>query len=182
MPNNSLFVSRNSLFLRNNSLFPNRRVPDQSAVKWRLFRSKGDLGGPESSKFPVIFPVSREFAMETGSLRTAPTASHPYALLSRGGLCQNPPISPALSPGHRPVAAATCSAIPALNGRIPPFLSGRPFGSYTFGCIAGRAQSRITAYPAADMQTIADNFRGIRARGAAGSSRPGCRAASDRQE
>src|SRR5260370_21572181 len=82
MPNNSLFVSRNSLFLRNNSLFPNRRVPDQSAVKWRLFRSKGDLGGPGSSKFPVIFPVSREFAMETGSLRTAPTASHPAQALS----------------------------------------------------------------------------------------------------
>src|SRR5712664_2231949 len=72
MPINSMFTSRNSLFLRNNSLFPNRRVPDQSAVKWRLFRSKGDLGGLESSKFPVIFPVSREFAVETGSLRTAP--------------------------------------------------------------------------------------------------------------
>jgi hypothetical protein len=75
MPNNSLFVSRNSLFLRNNSLFPNRRVPDQSAVKWRLFRSKGDLGGPESSKFPVIFPVSREFPVEKGSTATASTAS-----------------------------------------------------------------------------------------------------------
>jgi hypothetical protein len=35
----------------------------------------GDLGGGESSKFPVIFPVSREFAVENGSLPTASTAS-----------------------------------------------------------------------------------------------------------
>jgi hypothetical protein len=38
------------------------------------FHSMGDLGGRESSKFPVIFPVSREFAVENGSLRTASTA------------------------------------------------------------------------------------------------------------
>src|ERR1700682_2193717 len=95
MPNNSLFASRNSLFLRNNSLFTNRRVPHQSTVKWRLFRSKGDLGGPESSKFPVNFPVSREFAVENGSRRTASTANHPYALLS----CVRIPTKPAGYPG-----------------------------------------------------------------------------------
>ena len=82
MPNNSLFFARNSLFLRNNSLLPNRRVPHQCTVKWRLSRSKGGLRGPGSSKFPVIFPVSREFAVEKGSRWTAPTASHPPMVLS----------------------------------------------------------------------------------------------------
>src|SRR5712664_2926459 len=106
MPINSLFASRNSLFLRNNSLFPNRRVPHQSTVKWRLFRLKGNLGGPDSAKFPVIFPVSREFTVENGSRPTASTASRPYELLSPCQRLDFHPVFPAVVPRHALVRAS----------------------------------------------------------------------------
>jgi hypothetical protein len=124
MPNNSLFVSRNSLFLRNNSLFPNRRVPDQNAVKWRLFRSKGDLGGPESSKFPVIFPVSREFAVETGSLRTAPTASHPRPFLSAERRGPKVPRTSAFFNSPETLHAPRALGVSALSRPYRPKISG----------------------------------------------------------
>lgn len=39
-----------------------------------------DQIGPDSAKFPVNFPVSREFTVEKGSTTTAPTANHPLSL------------------------------------------------------------------------------------------------------
>jgi hypothetical protein len=38
---------------------------------------------PEYRKFPVIFPVSREFTVENGSLVTAPTASEAANFFSK---------------------------------------------------------------------------------------------------
>jgi hypothetical protein len=50
-------------------------LPQEKPANWGLSRSYSGYIGPDSAKFPVNFPVTREFTVEIGSLVTAPTAN-----------------------------------------------------------------------------------------------------------
>ena len=73
----SLFFTENSLFDQTNSLF--RGVGNSKLKPYDingLGRLRSRLFEAESTKFPVFSLLNREIGPETGSLQTAPTATH----------------------------------------------------------------------------------------------------------
>src|SRR5712664_2874939 len=62
-------------FAHKNSLFRNRHIPQENPAESGLSRSCSGKIRPDSPKFPVNFPVSRELTSETGSRLTGPTTS-----------------------------------------------------------------------------------------------------------
>ena len=83
-PVRSLFSCRNSLLCPQKFPVPMRHLrPAEGQKHWFLaLIPPSDRARP--LKFPVNFPVSREFTVENSSRRTAPTASEAANLLSRG--------------------------------------------------------------------------------------------------
>src|SRR5262249_3786164 len=83
-------------------------------------------GWPDSAKFPVNFPVSREFGAETSSQLTASSATQcglPHSTLLRHGGAPNScnPISSSRSPapGQGDVSAIK-EGLDRVDGRTPP--------------------------------------------------------------
>jgi hypothetical protein len=74
----------NSLFFEKNSLLGLQKfpVPLRSEFRWKSLNSLADWTAPESPKFPVNFPVSREFEVETGSIWSASTTTQSDAFWS----------------------------------------------------------------------------------------------------
>ena len=54
-----------------------------------MIRHKNRDGGPDFAKFPVIFPVSREFGAETGSQLTASSATQSVSISYDTNATQN---------------------------------------------------------------------------------------------
>jgi hypothetical protein len=63
--------------LKKNSLLGLQKfpVPLRREFRWKSLNSLADWTAPESPKFPVNFPVSREFEVETGSIWSASTTT-----------------------------------------------------------------------------------------------------------
>jgi hypothetical protein len=70
--------------LKKNSLLGLQKfpVPLRREFRWKSLNSLADWTAPESPKFPVNFPVSREFEVETGSIWSASTTTQSDAFWS----------------------------------------------------------------------------------------------------
>src|SRR5258708_36717915 len=84
-----------------------------------MIRRENRCRGPESAKFPVNFPVSREFELETGSIRAASTTTQSCATGDFLKVYERPRIGGDLCDGSFSETTSLQSA-----GRFCAFFSG----------------------------------------------------------
>jgi len=121
-----------------------------AAVRWGFERRTG-------AKLPVNLPVSSEFRGRPVRIGLGPQPATRTHFSLAAALRKSLRHFRQLTPVTGQFGSCKSSVFLALNGLIPPFLSGPQFGTYACRCSAARKRPRMPAHLAAGRQIIADD-------------------------